>query len=515
MQPQVFSWTWDLRAPPAALWPLVSNTDRFNRDCGYTSVTVIPPMVREGSAPPIPTQPSRRLRAIKAGVVIEWDEFAFEWHEPRRFAFERNYHRGPLARMPMSCDLVELPGGGTRLTYAMTLTPRNLIGRLSLPLVIGRQVRAITERVFRRYDDFALAGQRLSQLNRASPLAAGGAGRLESIGRALVQQAGQAGDLVARLQSFVTSADDLAAARMRPYELADAWGAERAATLRLFLHATRAGLLDFSWDLLCTHCRGAKSPQSTLGTVQAAGHCDSCNADFTANFDQSMELSFSPNAAVRPVTRVDYCVGGPQLPPHIVVQQKLKAAERRGVPLRLAPGRYRVRAAGIKFQHAFRADPAASDALVIDLGTSPLGEPAVAPGGTLTLANSTGAGHLAVVERVAWSDQCVTAAEVTSLQLFRDLFSREVLRAGEQISVGHMTIVFTDLKNSTYFARLILKQENELGKKLVEVDARPSDCLALAAAHKRPVFVTRTLFTQVEDMTEHLEKLNEGGESEA
>ena len=152
MQPQVFSWTWDLRAPPAALWPLVSNTDRFNRDCGYTSVTVIPPMVREGSAPPIPTQPSRRLRAIKAGVVIEWDEFAFEWHEPRRFAFERNYHRGPLARMPMSCDLVELPGGGTRLTYAMTLTPRNLIGRLSLPLVIGRQVRAITERVFRRYE---------------------------------------------------------------------------------------------------------------------------------------------------------------------------------------------------------------------------------------------------------------------------------------------------------------------------------------------------------------------------
>ena len=189
----------------------------------------------------IGTDTAAAVRAIKAGVVIEWDEFAFEWHEPRRFAFERNYHRGPLARMPMSCDLVELPGGGTRLTYAMTLTPRNLIGRLSLPLVIGRQVRAITERVFRRYDDFALAGQRLSQLNRASPLAAGGAGRLESIGRALVQQAGQAGDLVARLQSFVTSADDLAAARMRPYELADAWGAERAATLRLFLHATRAG----------------------------------------------------------------------------------------------------------------------------------------------------------------------------------------------------------------------------------------------------------------------------------
>src|SRR5437867_4911583 len=49
---------------------------------------------------------------------------------------------------------------------------------------------------------------------------------------------------------------------------------------------------------------------------------------------------------------------------------------------------------------------------------------------------------------------------------------------GFNISVER--VVITDLKNSTYFARLILKQENELGKKLVEIDARPSDCLALA-----------------------------------
>ena len=77
-------------------------------------------------------------------------------------------------------------------------------------------------------------------------------------------------------------------------------------------------------------------------------------------------------------------------------------------------------------------------------------------------------------------------------------------------------VIITELKNSTYFARLILKQENELGKKFVEIDARPSDCLALAAAHKRHVFVAKPLFEQVEDMTEYLDKLNEGtGEQEA
>ena len=76
--------------------------------------------------------------------------------------------------------------------------------------------------------------------------------------------------------------------------------------------------------------------------------------------------------------------------------------------------------------------------------------------------------------------------------------------------------VITDLKNSTYFARLILQQQNELGRKLVELDARPSDCLALATAQKRPIYVTASLFSQVEDMSKWLEEINEsgGGESE-
>ena len=77
-------------------------------------------------------------------------------------------------------------------------------------------------------------------------------------------------------------------------------------------------------------------------------------------------------------------------------------------------------------------------------------------------------------------------------------------------------VVITDLKNSTYFARLILLQQNELHteRKIVELDARPSDCLALAAAQKKPVFVSAKLFESVEDMSSVLEKMNESGESD-
>ena len=76
-------------------------------------------------------------------------------------------------------------------------------------------------------------------------------------------------------------------------------------------------------------------------------------------------------------------------------------------------------------------------------------------------------------------------------------------------------VIITELKNSTYFARLILEQHNEVARKLVEIDARPSDCLALATAQKRPIYVAHSLFDQVEDMTEVLDRINEnGGENE-
>lgn len=72
-------------------------------------------------------------------------------------------------------------------------------------------------------------------------------------------------------------------------------------------------------------------------------------------------------------------------------------------------------------------------------------------------------------------------------------------------------VVITELKESTYYARLILQEQNELGRKIVEIDARPSDCIAIATSQKKPIFVAADLFEQVEDMTEVLQRMNQNG----
>jgi len=78
-------------------------------------------------------------------------------------------------------------------------------------------------------------------------------------------------------------------------------------------------------------------------------------------------------------------------------------------------------------------------------------------------------------------------------------------------SISVERVIVTELRNSTFYARIFLQMQNELGRKIVEIDARPSDCLALATAQKRPIYVAAGLFEQVEDMSEVLARINENG----
>lgn len=68
-------------------------------------------------------------------------------------------------------------------------------------------------------------------------------------------------------------------------------------------------------------------------------------------------------------------------------------------------------------------------------------------------------------------------------------------------------ILINDAREGTFFARILLRMENELGRKIIEIDARPSDSIVLALQHKRPLYVARAVFDGVEDMSEVLERV--------
>lgn len=443
-----YRWEWRFRSPPERLWPLVADTNHFNRD------THVPPV--RGGPGGVGASGRRQLQLVRLGFQLEWEEEPFEWVRPQRFGVVRRYTRAPILEMRVRAELHPRTAGGTTLLYEVWAQPRNLLGALAIVGQVGIVGKRRFRATFRRYDRMAAAGQSFLHASTRVELATGGQERLEQLRRRLAED-GADQDLLDRLVEILLRGDDLVVARLRPYALADDWGVSRRSALELCLQATRAGLLDFRWEVLCPLCRGSEERFATLEDVRAEIHCTSCNIDYTANFDRLVELVFRPNPSVRRVDVAEYCVGGPQVTPHIVAQQLLAPHQTRTIVLPLEEGRYRVRTLALPGSQSLVVARDGSPKAAISAGSDGWREDELqlAHTATVKLQNLTATEQLFILERMAWSDQATTAAEVIALQLFRDLFAREVLRPKQQLSVGSLTILFTDLRGSTRLYRQI------------------------------------------------------------
>jgi class 3 adenylate cyclase len=435
-----YRWEWSLRASPEQLWAWVADTNRFNADTGLPALEENTPLGHQ----------RRRLSFSLFGFKVIWEETPFEWVRPFRFGVVRHYLKGPLASMRVHVELTPSPRGGTRLIYQVWAYPRNLLGVLAIPLQVGLISARRFGKTFRKYDEWASQGKTVLDGERPSALKPEQRRHLRSLCRQLSALGFDPG-LVERVAHLIETGDDLTLLRLRPYALADCWRVPRKALLEMFLHAVRLGLLDLRWELLCPLCQGATEVLPSLSMLSAKTHCDSCLIDFEVNFDRSVELTFRPNPRVRPVKEVAYCVGGPQVTPHIVVQQLLQPHESRIVTLSLEPGRYRVRTLKLRGGQFFRVETSGEEGASFEATLTGWSgdEPILCTHPTLYLLNRTEEEQLFIVERFGWSDKVVTAAEVFAFQTFRDLFSREALRPGERVAIGTLTIAFTDLKGST------------------------------------------------------------------
>lgn len=445
-QEYAFDWSLDLQSSPEMLWPFVADTNRFNHDAGLPAVTTV------WNAPDAPPG-TRRLRFSLLGILVEWDEHPFEWVYPYRFSVQRWYLRGPFKEIRVQAEMTPKAEGGTHLRYRLWITPAwPLIGHAIILWQIGVVSRSRFLRTFREYDQLAQRGASQFDISsaHAKRFAPGGRQRLQAARAAI--SANDNAAVFERLAWLLEHADDLALQRLRPYQLADLWKLPRRSVLEGFLRAARAGILDLRWELLCPVCRGAAETHDSLHSIHAHTHCPSCNIDFSVNFDRQIEVVFRPNPAVRPIPETyQFCISGPQSQPHVVLTTRLMPQEEETLQPALPPGSYRLVAAGV---------PGELTVMVGDKGQEKLALTLQAEGWSaqevwltshpiLHLKNETGTPQLIRLERIAWRDDAATAVDVTSLQVFRDLFSSEALRAGEEISIGNVTLLFTDLRNST------------------------------------------------------------------
>ena len=301
--------------PRALVWEFLSNTEHLNRVIGL-------PPVQYGSLADN-SSGFREASARMAGQTLRWTEHPFEWVQNESYSVERIYSSGPFQRFHGGIELRdgEAPPDGaptTRIRFFADFTPAHALGALVIPYAardVLRKSIAYCEAYLRlRADGMEHV---LPPPAFKSPI---NTTQLDHLLQSLAQQPVTQSH-IALLGDYLRESADDEVAELRPYKLAAQWNADPDEVLRLCLYATKLGLLNLEWNLMCPNCRVSKSNVSSLSQITEQFHCDFCGVIYDANFDRSVELRFGVHPNVREASSQIYCIGGPFITPHRIVQR--------------------------------------------------------------------------------------------------------------------------------------------------------------------------------------------------
>jgi adenylate cyclase len=436
----------EFQLPRSKVWELVSQTDHLNRMIGLFAIQAKPPEQDELRW---------RLEAkVFRLIPLKWDEHPFEWKKNESYTVIREYLGGPMKRfyggVELSDATTELAGGGhaTLVRLFAEFTPSNLLGRLAIPLV-GKGAMKKTLAYLQSYLEQEQAGQGHLLPEPKSHYNVD-VKRLDVL-LVMLRDFPLDPYLIERFREHLTVRGDDEVVGMRPNEWYQSWGVSRDDALRLLLYATRMGIVNLSWHLICPNCRVSKVEVPTLSELKPAFHCDFCGITYQADFDRSVELRFSVHPQIRTAYKQSYCVGGPALFPHIEAQRWVSPQE--SVKLQPPHVPYRLRIRVMKENHAvslqgrmhafFRYQNSGWE--VEECTTAALKE------ADCTVTNATDRPIVITLEREDWDETLVTAAYVSTMPEFRTLFSSEVLAPGTEVGVETLTFLFSDLLGSTAY----------------------------------------------------------------
>ncbi|MGH6718974.1 MAG: adenylate/guanylate cyclase domain-containing protein [Alphaproteobacteria bacterium] len=438
MKPVSRTWVWRFAQPPEPVWELLADTKRFNEAAGIARHDITETANDDGSV-------TYKARLPVGPFVLRWEERPLEWVRPQRFIHCRVFANGPFRSLCASAALTA-ENGGCRVAYRLDVVPAGWLGSLILAAGfmrrVGRTFTALADDV-RAYLDgrgdrpYPAVPLRLDEGARA---------RLDAM-IAQIEATAFGHGLAPRLADHIALGQEADLLRMRPLELARRWNVEPRAVVECMLQATKAGMLDLHWDLLCPNCRGAKASVATLDALPTGAHCPSCNIDYGRDFAANVEITFRPAAAVRDLPGGEFCLFGPMTTPHVVVQQTLAPGEARQVAARLAPGAYRLRTLHPGGEATVEHDSAAFPETVFDGSGVSTGSPS--PMGHVRLINRASREATLLIEERAWVRDALTAHRLTTSQAFRDLFAAEALRPGDEVAIATVALLFTDLEGST------------------------------------------------------------------
>ncbi|MHB1217347.1 MAG: DUF5939 domain-containing protein [Alphaproteobacteria bacterium] len=308
-------------------------------------------------------------------------------------------------------------------------------------------------------------------------------GETEALFHVLHQSAD--GTCARALEALVRDMPDVALSRINVPALARRAGLDKQHLIAAFLHATKLGIFELSWNVLCPGCGGVLEAGATLKSVRHDEYdCALCAAGYEATLDEMVEVTFTVSPRVRRIAahapdtlplaeyfrQIFWCSG-------IDLPERLEPVfdEITLDALELAPGERATMSLTLPNEFVIVFDPVTHATQFIDVKGEPIRErqslslvfnKVRAPTGTVEL--RPGPLRLALENRTdrrvlpgAWiagealhsllgrRRPFLTAKELLTNQTFRDIYRTDTLDVDQRLKITSLTFLFTDLKGST------------------------------------------------------------------
>lgn len=382
----------------------------------------------------------------KGFIPIRWEDYPFEWEKEKISSVSRLYLSGPIKQYKGTIELYsDKDSLKTKVRMTVEFTPRTLAGLAAIPIVCHQNI----QKKFEYLDKYIAAAKEnfysLPQKNLKHKVNTSELNQLiHKLKKSPVEE-----EHTELLRIHLTDGSVQDVAQMEPLKIAQQWNIDTGEALRLFLYATKTGLLNLSWNVICPNCRVSKKEYTSLSDLESQFHCDLCGINYDANFDQFVELTFSVHPSIREAYAKVYCIGGPTITPHILTQKVITKGNSFTLAIPASEEQLQLRVLQANAIVLFDSNENAPNESSLNYTDSGWSHSIISDCSEIKINNNSSEDILLALELKRPNKRAITAAQVTALQEFRDLFSSEVLSPNQKIEINNVTILFTDLKEST------------------------------------------------------------------
>ncbi|KIZ38406.1 MULTISPECIES: adenylate/guanylate cyclase domain-containing protein [Rhodopseudomonas] len=288
------------------------------------------------------------------------------------------------------------------------------------------------------------------------------------------------------IADLIETGTDDALNRINVLDFASRTGLDEEKAIAGFLHASRLGLFDLTWNVLCPGCGGVLDAHDTLKSLRHDDyHCGLCGCGYEASVDEQVEVAFTVSPGIRRIAAHDphtlpiwdyfkqvFWSSGIDLSgdSFATLSDKVVIDARE-----LAPHAKAEMALRLPAEFIIVFEPVTHAAQFIDVQGEPTDEPqrlaltytgAPAPVETVTLRpgplqlsldNQTDSRVLpsvliaadALHHLIGKRKPFLTAKRMLTNQTFRDIFKADNLTIDQRLKITSLTFLFTDLKGST------------------------------------------------------------------